>query len=103
MSQGNEYYEHEPREFKHWQVQEAKAKFSAVLDAVEEEGPQVVTRRGVETAVIVPIKQWHRLTQRQQKYRSVKEWLLAPEARGDIPLPDRQAFRLRPLPDLFDD
>lgn len=95
--------EYEAREPKHWQVQEAKARFSAVLDAAEEEGPQVVTRRGVETAVIVPIEQWRLLTRRQSKYRSVKEWLLAPEARGDIPLPDRQAFRLRPLPDLFED
>lgn len=96
-------YEQDGREPKHWQVQEAKARFSAVLDAAQEEGPQFVTRRGVETAVIVPIEQWRRLTQQQTKYRSVKEWLLAPEARGDIPLPDRQSFRLRPLPDLFED
>ena len=96
-------YEEEAREPKHWQVQEAKARFSAVLDAAQEEGPQFVTRRGVETAVIVPIEQWRRLTQQQTKYRSVKEWLLAPEARGDIPLPDRKSFRLRPLPDLFED
>ena len=94
--------DYEAREPKHWQVQEAKARFSAVLDAAEEEGPQIVTRRGVETAVIVPIEQWRLLTQRQSKYRSVKEWLLAPEARGDVPLPDRQAFRLRPLPEIFE-
>ncbi len=94
--------DYEAREPKHWQVQEAKARFSAVLDAAEEEGPQIVTRRGVETAVIVPIEQWRLLTQRQSRYRSVKEWLLAPEARGDVPLPDRQAFRLRPLPELFE-
>ena len=98
MSRG--YVEREPT---HWQVQEAKAKFSAVLDAAEEEGPQIVTRRGVETAVIVPIEQWRLLTQHQTRYRSVKEWLLAPEARGEIPLPDRKTFRLRPLPDLFED
>jgi prevent-host-death family protein len=38
-----------------WQVQEAKARFSEFLDASLREGPQVVTRRGIEVAVLVPI------------------------------------------------
>ena len=38
-----------------WQVQDAKARFSEFLDAMLKKGPQVVTRRGVETAVLVPI------------------------------------------------
>jgi hypothetical protein len=33
-----------------WQVQEAKARFSEFLEASLKDGPQVVTRRGVETA-----------------------------------------------------
>jgi PHD/YefM family antitoxin component YafN of YafNO toxin-antitoxin module len=36
-----------------WQVQDAKARFSELLDAALEKGPQVVTRRGAETAVLV--------------------------------------------------
>jgi prevent-host-death family protein len=44
-----------------WQVQEAKARFSEFLDATLKKGPQVVTRRGVETAVLVPIAEWRRL------------------------------------------
>lgn len=36
-----------------WQVQEAKARFSEFLSASLTDGPQVVTRRGVETAVLV--------------------------------------------------
>jgi hypothetical protein len=35
-----------------WQVQDAKARFSEFLDATIKKGPQVVTRRGVETAVL---------------------------------------------------
>ena len=89
---------YEPREPKHWQVQEAKAKFSAVLDAVQEEGPQFVTRRGVETAVIVPIEQWRRLTQPKGKYRDIKEWLLAPEARTDELVPSQLEWELPPPP-----
>ena len=86
---------------KSWQVQEAKAQFSALLDATLEEGPQVVTRRGVETAVVVPFEQWRRL--QRPKYTNVKEWLLAPEARGDLLIPPRQGVRLREAPDFSDD
>jgi len=39
-----------------WQVQDAKARFSEFLDATIKKGPQVVTRRGIETAVLVPIE-----------------------------------------------
>jgi antitoxin Phd len=44
-----------------WQLQDAKARFSEFLDAALEKGPQIVTRRGVETAVLVPIEDWRRL------------------------------------------
>jgi len=44
-----------------WQLQEAKARFSEFLDAALRKGPQVVTRRGVEAAVLVPIDEWRRM------------------------------------------
>src|SRR5271166_2291863 len=44
-----------------WQVQDAKARFSELLDDTLKKGPQVVTRRGVEAAVLVPIEEWRRL------------------------------------------
>ena len=44
-----------------WPVQDAKARFSELLETSLREGPQVVTRRGVETAVLVPVEEWHRL------------------------------------------
>ena len=47
-----------------WQVYDAKARFSEFLEATLKEGPQVVTRRGVETAVLVPIDEWKRLKER---------------------------------------
>lgn len=40
-----------------WEVQEAKARFSEFLDTTLKKGPQVVTRRGVEAAVMVPIEE----------------------------------------------
>ena len=40
---------------KHWPVQDAKARFSELLETCLREGPQVVTKRGSETAVLVPL------------------------------------------------
>jgi prevent-host-death family protein len=40
-----------------WQVQDAKARLSELLDASLKDGPQLPTRRGVEAAVLVPIEQ----------------------------------------------
>lgn len=44
-----------------WQLQHAKARFSEFLDAALRSGPQVVTRRGIAEAVLVPMEEWRRL------------------------------------------
>jgi len=46
----------------HWQVQEAKQRFSEVLRAVANEGPQTITRHGEEVAVVIDINEYRRLT-----------------------------------------
>ncbi len=81
-----------------WSVQEAKARFSELLDASIKEGPQIVTKRGVETAVVVPIEEWRSLQQRARP--TLKELLLAPEPRFDLELPDRRKWRWRTKPRL---
>lgn len=78
-----------------WQVQDAKARFSELLDAAIKKGPQVVTRRGVKAAVLVPIEEWERL-QKVSRY-GLKEWLLASEARFDHLVPESRHLRRRPL------
>ena len=70
-----------------WQVQDAKARFSEFLDATIKKGPQVVTRRGIETAVLVPIEEWNRLQKAARP--SLKELLLALEARFENLIPER--------------
>lgn len=45
-----------------WQLQDAKSKFSELIDRVLEEGPQVITRHGVEVAVVMPYKGYKKLT-----------------------------------------
>ncbi len=70
-----------------WSVQGAKARFSELLDICVSEGPQVVTRRGVEAAVLVPIAEWKRL--RDAARPSLKQLLLSASMRSNLALPIR--------------
>ena len=76
-----------------WAVQDAKARFSELLDASLRDGPQVVTRRGVEAAVLVPIEEWRRLKQAARP--TLKELLLSPDSRFSLALPERGRLRRR--------
>jgi len=76
-----------------WQVQDAKARFSEFLDAALKKGPQVVTRRGVEAAVLVPIEEWRRLQNASRP--SIKELLLSGPRFENI-VPPRRKWKRRP-------
>ena len=47
-----------------WAVAEAKARLSEVIERARSEGPQVLTRRGRKTAVVVSLEEWERRTRR---------------------------------------
>ena len=47
-----------------------------------------MTRRGVETAVLLPIAQWREMQKAEKP--SLKEALLAPESRTDVLTPPRR-------------
>ena len=64
-----------------------------MLDTCLQHGPQVVTRRGVDSAVLVPLEQWQRL---QAAKPTLKALLLAPEPRADFDVPPRGQQRRRP-------
>lgn len=81
-----------------WQVQDAKARFSEFLDATIKKGPQVVTRRGIETAVLVPIEEWNRLQRAARP--GLKALLLSPEARFENLLAETRHLRRRPVPEF---
>ena len=78
---------------KKWPVQDAKMRFSELLDTALAEGPQIVTKRGVETAVLLPIGQWRRMERMTRP--DLKELLLASEGRTDSLTPPRQQPRRR--------
>ena len=65
-----------------WQLQDAKARFSELVQKAIEEGPQTVTRHGKEMIVVLSVKDYARLREREP---SLKEVLMSgPE--GDLDL-----------------
>lgn len=48
-----------------WQLQDAKAKFSELVDKALHEGPQTVTRRGKDVVVVVSAEQFELMKKRQ--------------------------------------
>jgi antitoxin Phd len=45
-----------------WQLQEAKSKFSKVVERALAHGVQIVTRRGKKTVVVLSFEEYERLT-----------------------------------------
>jgi antitoxin Phd len=81
-----------------WPVQDAKARFSELLETCLREGPQTVTRRGRPEAVLVSAKEWEVAS--RGKTIDLKSWLLAPIPRGDLMIPLRGKAKSRKPPEL---
>ena len=86
---------------RHWAVQDAKARFSELLEACLTAGPQLVTRRGAGAAVLVPLAEWNRISARARP--TVKDVLLGDGWRGDMAIPARGEHQTRPPLALDDD
>jgi antitoxin Phd len=78
-----------------WPVQGAKARFSELLEVTIKKGPQVVTKRGVETAVLVSIDEWRRLQSSARP--GLKELLLGPGPRFENLVLERRLRRRKPV------
>ena len=81
-----------------WQLQDAKARFSELVDKAESEGPQVVTRRGKESVVVVSVEKWRDMEKRARP--TLKDLLLSDEARTDDLVPPGRKYKHRPIPDF---
>jgi len=57
-----------------WQLQDAKSKFSEMVEQALANGAQIVSRRGQKTVVIVPFDEYQRLTKQTD---SLAQFLLA--------------------------
>jgi prevent-host-death family protein len=49
-----------------WALQEAKNRFSELVEQALHDGPQVVTRRGKETVVVLSVEAFYKLTAKQE-------------------------------------
>jgi prevent-host-death family protein len=76
-----------------WQVQDAKARFSELLETALKKGPQIVTRRGVQAAVLMPIEEWQRLQKSSRP--GLKALLLGSGPRFEDLVPARGEQRRR--------
>lgn len=50
-----------------WQLQEAKNKLSKVVDDALSQGPQIITRRGVEVVIVIAYEQFKKMNVSEQK------------------------------------
>ena len=52
-----------------WQMQDAKAKFAEVVRRANSEGPQIVTYRGADTAVVMSMDEYRKLAGTTPNFR----------------------------------
>ncbi len=76
-----------------WQLQEAKNRLSELIERVLSEGPQVITRHGVEIAVVIPFSRYKKLTEPEQR---LGEFLLSsPLRKSDVTVERDERTTLR--------
>src|SRR5262249_19598001 len=73
-------------------------RFSEMLETCLREGPQVVTKRGADAAVLVPAKDWQRIKRATKP--TLKDLLLTDDARGELNIPTRGGRRRRKVRNL---
>jgi len=78
-----------------WPVQDAKARFSELLDICINEGPQMVSRRGEEVAILVAVDEWNRLNSGARP--SLKSLLLSDVGRAELVVRQRGSAKRRPV------
>ncbi len=81
-----------------WQVQDAKQRFSELLRTAHVDGPQIVTRHGVQIAVVIDIAEYRHL---KGEVADFKEYLRQGPGFDDLDLV-RPGERAR-IADLEDD
>ena len=68
----------------HWQLQDAKNKFSNLVKQAQHKCPQIVTKNGKEAVVIISIDEYKKLV--KPKNNIVKFFQKSPLAKHDIDL-----------------
>ena len=66
----------------HWQLQDAKNKFSNLVDKAQHNGPQIVTKHGKETVVVLSIDEYKKLI--KPKTNLIKFFQSSPLVKEDL-------------------
>ena len=66
----------------HWQLQDAKNKFSRLVDKAQHNGPQVVTKHGKDAVVVLSVEEYKKLI--KPKKNLVNFFQSSPLAKEDI-------------------
>ena len=66
-----------------WQIQDAKARLSELIERARTEGPQTITRHGTERAVVLSIKDYRALAAHKPDF---KAYLLGGPKVDDFPI-----------------
>ena len=53
-----------------WQVQEAKTRFSEMIERARTEGPQTITRHGAARAVVLSVEDYRALATHQPDFKA---------------------------------
>ncbi len=69
----------------HWQLQDAKNKFSNLVEKAQHTGPQVVTKHGKDAVVVISIEEYKKLI--KPKKNLVKFFQSSPLANTELDLP----------------
>ena len=73
-----------------WKLQDAKAKFSKIVEDALKIGPQFVTRRGQNAVVVVSVEEYEKLISNKPSF---KEFLLnCPKVGNDFELERQKDF-----------
>ncbi|MDO9041785.1 MAG: type II toxin-antitoxin system Phd/YefM family antitoxin [Desulfocapsaceae bacterium] len=68
----------------YWQLQDAKSRFSSLVDRAQHNGPQVVTKHGKDAVVVLSIDEYKKLI--KPKTNLVKFFQSSPLAKEDLDL-----------------
>jgi antitoxin Phd len=53
-----------------WQIQDAKARFSELIERARSKGPQTITRHGAESAVVLSIEDYRVLASNKPDFKA---------------------------------
>ena len=54
-----------------WQIQEAKARFSELIQKAIDDGPQTITRRGKDVAMVLSAEEFELMKKRQVDFKEL--------------------------------